>query len=95
MSDLERKGILANWKGSGNRYVLRKKPPGHAISPVAHRIDREYKVLKALGSVKDFPVPKVYDICLDNSIIGTQYYVLILFAVKSYITNFRLGDGIC
>ncbi|KAI4701226.1 hypothetical protein J4E81_002966 [Alternaria sp. BMP 2799] len=41
---------------AGTRYILRKKPSGTIISPVAHQVDREYKVLKALGSVKAFYV---------------------------------------
>tara|TARA_R110002003_G_scaffold114_3_gene9848 strand:- start:2959 stop:3330 length:372 start_codon:yes stop_codon:yes gene_type:complete len=57
------------------RYILRKKPAGTIISPVAHQVDREYKVLKALGSVDGFPVPKVYCLCMDASIIGTAFYV--------------------
>lgn len=61
---------------TGNtRYILRKKPSGTIISPVAHQVDREYKVLKALGSVEGFPVPKVYCLCMDTSIIGTAFYV--------------------
>ena len=58
-----------------NRFILRKKPSGTIISPVAHQVDREYKVLKALGSVDGFPVPKVYCLSLDTSIIGTAFYV--------------------
>lgn len=61
------------------RYILRKKPTGTIISPVAHQVDREYKVLKALGSVDGFPVPKVYCLCMDTSIIGTAFYVGLLF----------------
>jgi aminoglycoside phosphotransferase (APT) family kinase protein len=57
------------------RYILRKKPSGTIISPVAHQVDREYRVLKALGTVKDFPVPKVYCLCTDNTVIGTAFYV--------------------
>jgi aminoglycoside phosphotransferase (APT) family kinase protein len=60
---------------SSVRYILRKKPSGTIISPVAHQVDREYKVLKALGSVDGFPVPKVYCLCMDTSIIGTAFYV--------------------
>jgi aminoglycoside phosphotransferase (APT) family kinase protein len=59
------------------RYILRKKPTGTIISPVAHQVDREYKVLKALGSVDGFPVPKVYCLCMDSAIIGTAFYVCI------------------
>ena len=57
------------------RYILRKKPSGTIISPVAHQVDREYKVLQALGSVEGFPVPRVYCLCMDAGIIGTAFYV--------------------
>lgn len=57
------------------RFILRKKPSGTIISPVAHQVDREYKVLKALGNVEGFPVPKVYCLCMDPSVIGTAFYV--------------------
>ncbi|KAJ4287363.1 hypothetical protein N0V90_012761 [Kalmusia sp. IMI 367209] len=43
------------------RYILRKKPSGTIISPVAHQVDREYRVIKALGSVEGFPVPRVME----------------------------------
>ncbi|KAJ5648692.1 hypothetical protein N7490_005064 [Penicillium lividum] len=61
---------------AGTRFILRKKPQGPLISPVAHQVDREYKVLKALGTVKGFPVPKVFDLCLDTSVVGTAFYVM-------------------
>ncbi|KAI4604523.1 hypothetical protein J4E80_011077 [Alternaria sp. BMP 0032] len=61
---------------AGTRYILRKKPSGTIISPVAHQVDREYKVLKALGSVEGFPVPRVYCLCMDASIIGTAFYIM-------------------
>lgn len=60
---------------TGTRYILRKRPSGAIISPVAHRIDREYRVLKALGTVDGFPVPKVFCLCMDDKIIGTAFYV--------------------
>jgi aminoglycoside phosphotransferase (APT) family kinase protein len=62
---------------SNTRYILRKKPSGTIISPVAHQVGREYKVLKALGTVEGFPVPKVYCLCMDASIIGTDFYVCV------------------
>ncbi|XEV04789.1 hypothetical protein FSHL1_010076 [Fusarium sambucinum] len=61
---------------TGTRFILRKKPPGRAISPVAHQVDREFRVLKALGSVEGFPVPKVFTLCNDTSITATQFYVM-------------------
>ena len=61
--------------GGDRRYILRKKPSGKIISPVAHQVDREYRVLEALGRVPGFPVPKVYCLCLDEGVLGTWFYV--------------------
>ena len=56
------------------KYVLRRKPPGKLL-PSAHAVDREYKVITALNST-GFPVPKTYKLCLDESVIGTIFYVM-------------------
>ncbi|PUZ73347.1 hypothetical protein GQ55_2G467500 [Panicum hallii var. hallii] len=68
--------IQASAPGAGTRrYVLRKKPPG-AILQSAHAVEREYQVLKALGAHTDVPVPKVYCLCTDASVIGTPFYIM-------------------
>eukprot|EP00898_Chlorokybus_atmophyticus_P000655 jgi/Chlat1/1590/Chrsp124S01854 len=56
------------------RYVLRKKPAGKLL-PSAHAVEREYRVLAALQSSK-VPVPKVYCLCTDESVIGTPFYIM-------------------
>ena len=56
------------------RYVLRKKPPGQLLAS-AHQVDREYRVMKALGGV-GFPVPHMRALCEDDSVIGTPFYVM-------------------
>ena len=56
------------------RYVLRKQPPGELL-PSAHQVDREYKVMHALEGT-DVPVPKMYCLCEDASVIGTKFYVM-------------------
>ncbi|KIW90400.1 uncharacterized protein Z519_09045 [Cladophialophora bantiana CBS 173.52] len=76
---------------AGTRFILRKKPSGTIISPVAHQVDREFRVLKALGSVKGFPVPKVYTLCMDPSVIGTAFYVM-EFVKGRIITDPDLGE---
>ncbi|KAG2183608.1 hypothetical protein INT43_006616 [Umbelopsis isabellina] len=58
------------------QYVLRKKPPGALLSATAHAVEREFRVLNALGTSSDVPVPKVYVLCEDVSIIGTPFYVM-------------------
>lgn len=59
---------------TGRNYVLRKKPPGKLL-PSAHAVDREYRVIEALGKT-DVPVPEVHHLCRDASIVGTPFYVM-------------------
>ena len=56
------------------KYVLRRKPPGKLL-PSAHAVDREYKVMTALGT-QNFPVPKTYALCEDESVIGTAFFIM-------------------
>ncbi|MBW8814850.1 MAG: phosphotransferase family protein [Caulobacterales bacterium] len=56
------------------KYVLRRKPPGNLL-PSAHAVDREYKVISALGPT-GFPVAKTYGLCTDDAVIGTWFYVM-------------------
>lgn len=58
----------------GRAYVLRRKPPGKLL-PGAHAVDREYRVISALGQ-KGFPVAKALGLCEDESVIGTPFYVM-------------------
>ncbi|MEA3028951.1 MAG: hypothetical protein QOG13_276 [Sphingomonadales bacterium] len=58
----------------GRAYVLRRKPPGKLL-PGAHAVDREYRVITALGA-QGFPVARSYGLCLDEAVIGTPFYVM-------------------
>lgn len=60
---------------SQTQFVLRKKPPGALLSSTAHAVEREYRIIKALGDGTDVPVPKVYALCTDTAVIGTPFYV--------------------
>ncbi|CAO3600351.1 unnamed protein product [Absidia cylindrospora] len=62
--------------GNQQQYVLRKKPPGALLSKTAHAIEREYRIINALGQHTNVPVPKVYALCEDASVIGTPFYVM-------------------
>ena len=55
-------------------YVLRRQPPGKLLKS-AHAVDREYRVLAALGAT-DVPVAKVYHICEDPEVIGSMFYIM-------------------
>jgi aminoglycoside phosphotransferase (APT) family kinase protein len=58
----------------GRSYVLRRKPPGKLL-PGAHAVDREYRVISALAS-QGFPVARTYGLCMDDSVIGTPFFVM-------------------
>jgi aminoglycoside phosphotransferase (APT) family kinase protein len=56
------------------KYVLRRKPPGKLL-PSAHAVDREYRVITALGPT-GFPVARTYGLCNDDGVIGTWFYIM-------------------
>ena len=59
---------------NNKNLVLRRKPPGKLL-PSAHAVDREYKVITALGQT-DVPVPKTYGLCEDEDVAGTAFFVM-------------------
>lgn len=59
---------------ASGRYVLRQKPMGKVL-PSAHQVDREYRVMKALGTT-DVPVPRVHALCEDDSVMGSMFFVM-------------------
>ncbi|XP_033126637.1 acyl-CoA dehydrogenase family member 10-like [Anneissia japonica] len=58
----------------GRNMVLRKKPPGKLL-PSAHAVEREYRVMHAVGQA-GVPVPNLISLCEDSSIIGTPFYLM-------------------
>ena len=60
---------------AGDRnFVLRRKPMG-PILPSAHAVDREFRVMTALGKV-GFPVPKTYVLCQDPAVLGSDFFIM-------------------
>ncbi len=55
-------------------FVLRRKPPGKLL-PGAHAVEREARVMGALGS-QGFPVPHIHGQCDDETVIGTPFFVM-------------------
>ena len=58
----------------GRSYVMRRKPPGKLL-PSAHAVDREFRVISALYPT-GFPVARPFGLCLDESVVGTMFYVM-------------------
>ena len=71
----------------GAQYILRKKPAGKLVSKTAHAVEREFRIIEALGRYNDslkggredaeaVPVPSVYCLCEDSSVVGTPFYIM-------------------
>jgi len=68
-------------EGADRPLVLRRKPAG-LLLPSAHAIDREFRVMAALGQT-EVPVPRMYFLSDDASILGTSFYVMQYLAGRS------------
>jgi aminoglycoside phosphotransferase (APT) family kinase protein len=58
----------------GCSYVMRRKPFGKLL-PSAHAVDREFRVISALGK-QGFPVAKAYALCVEDIVIGAAFYIM-------------------
>jgi aminoglycoside phosphotransferase (APT) family kinase protein len=57
-------------------YVMRAKPgPVAKLLPSAHAIEREFAVMRGLHGT-DVPVPRMFCLCEDESVIGRAFYVM-------------------
>jgi aminoglycoside phosphotransferase (APT) family kinase protein len=60
----------------GKSYAMRAKPgPAAKLLPSAHAVDREFRVITALGKA-GIPVPRTYCLCEDEGVIGRAFYVM-------------------
>ncbi len=61
-------------KAQSGLYVMRRQPSGPLLKS-AHAVDREYRVIKALGDT-EVPVPRAFHLCQDPAIIGSMFFVM-------------------
>ena len=60
----------------GRVYAMRAKPgPAAKLLPSAHAVDREYRVISALGKA-GMPVPRTWCLCEDEGVIGRAFFVM-------------------
>ncbi|MDB4945525.1 MAG: hypothetical protein JWP97_5059 [Labilithrix sp.] len=65
---------VSGGEGGDVQLVVRKKPPG-TLLPSAHAVEREYRIMSALGAT-DVPVPETLGASEDASVIGTPFFVM-------------------
>ncbi|VVJ22204.1 acyl-CoA dehydrogenase [Amycolatopsis camponoti] len=68
-----------------HRWVLRRPPLG-PLTPTAHDVGREFRVMAALGPT-DVPVPRTVVSCEDPAVLGAS------FTVVSHVDGPVLRDG--
>jgi prepilin-type processing-associated H-X9-DG protein len=69
-------------------YVMRAKPgPVAKLLPSAHAIEREFAVMRGLAGTQ-VPVPTMYCLCEDESVIGRAFYIM-EFIYNWYNIRFR------
>ena len=59
----------------GRLRLALRRPPAHPLSPTAHDMQREFRVLRAL-SASDIPVSGPVVLCEDRSVIGAPFYLM-------------------
>jgi aminoglycoside phosphotransferase (APT) family kinase protein len=60
---------------AGNVWVLRR-PPRTPLSPTAHDMAREFRLLSAFYGKASVPVPQPIALCTDPDVIGANFYLM-------------------
>src|SRR5581483_8574812 len=60
---------------AGHRWALRR-PPITAVLATAHDVDREWRIIEALGRHTDVPVASALARCTDPKVSGGPFYVM-------------------
>lgn len=74
---------------SDRLYVLRRRPDG-VLLPSAHSVSREFRVQKALEHT-GVKVPKMISHCEDESIVGTEFYLMSYIPGRVFHDNSLTG----
>jgi aminoglycoside phosphotransferase (APT) family kinase protein len=61
--------------GSDDDAVILRRPPTGAVLATAHDMEREHKVISALGDTA-VPVPRTLHLCTDTEVLGAPFYVM-------------------
>lgn len=83
------------------QLVLRRKPTLNAklVLKSAHAIEREFYILNAIAkcnasspNAKELPVPEVYILCEDESVLGSVFYIMEFIDGRA-IKNLEMGGA--
>ncbi len=60
----------------GNRVFVLRRPPRTPLSPTAHDMAREFRLLHAFHGRSPVPVPRPIALCTDREVIGAPFYLM-------------------
>jgi aminoglycoside phosphotransferase (APT) family kinase protein len=61
--------------GGADDAVILRRPPTGAVLATAHDMEREHRVISALGGTA-VPVPRTLHLCTDTGVLGAPFYVM-------------------
>jgi aminoglycoside phosphotransferase (APT) family kinase protein len=61
---------------SDNGTCVLRRPPRTPLSPTAHDMAREFRLLRAFHGHSDVPVPRPIALCTDADVIGASFYLM-------------------
>ena len=60
----------------GERVFVLRRPPRTPLSPTAHDMAREFRLLRAFFGNASVPVPEPIACCVDRDVIGAPFYLM-------------------
>ena len=60
----------------GPLHLALRRPPRTPLSPTAHDMAREFRLLRAFHGHADVPVPQPVALCTDAAVIGAPFYLM-------------------
>jgi aminoglycoside phosphotransferase (APT) family kinase protein len=60
----------------GDRVFVLRRPPRTPLSPTAHDMAREFRLLRAFYGHADVPVPEPIACCADRDVLGVPFYLM-------------------
>jgi aminoglycoside phosphotransferase (APT) family kinase protein len=60
----------------GERVFVLRRPPRTPLSPTAHDMAREFRVLQAFFGRASVPVPEPIACCVDRDVLGVPFYLM-------------------
>ena len=61
----------------GDLDIALRRPPRTPISPTAHDMAREYRLLRAFSDHgASVPIPRPIALCVDTDVLGVPFYVM-------------------